>query len=191
MTNRCAFVAEAKNRPKSAHRYNIAKQQLIYKSEIARIWKVQSVSLSCKDEPQLTDDEDNRKSLPPQHLARRESCAFSPATALMGGPAAAAAAALTGFSHVSSVECDQNVSIGPDGRQQVLRIKHFIDSKWCIEIVQDAAVICAYIQRRQIIGNETMDADTVCWCRLVTSTVMHEQRNGVPLFIRCRLDPFH
>jgi hypothetical protein len=57
------FVAEAENRPKSAHRYNVAEQQLIYKSEIERIWKAQFASLSRKDEPQLTDDEDDLKSL--------------------------------------------------------------------------------------------------------------------------------
>ncbi|KAI6031564.1 TAF1 transcription initiation factor TFIID subunit TAF1 [Pisolithus microcarpus] len=32
-------LAEAENRPKSAHRYNVAEQQQIYKSEIERIWK--------------------------------------------------------------------------------------------------------------------------------------------------------
>src|SRR5260370_1443427 len=99
-------LAEAENRPKSAHRYNVAEQQLIYKSEIARIWKAQFASLSRKDEPQLSDDEDDRKSLPPQRLARRESRALSPATGLTGGPAAAAAS--PGLSRASSMERDRD-----------------------------------------------------------------------------------
>ena len=158
MSDSCAFVAEAENRPKSAHRYNVAEQQLIYKSEIARIWKAQFASLSRKDEPQLTDDEDDRKSLPPQRLARRESRAHSPVTALIGGPAAAAS---PGLSRASSMERDRDVSVGPDGGRRVLRIKRYLDGKWSTEIVRDAAVIRAYIRRRQIIEDETTGADTL------------------------------
>ena len=58
-TNRLA--AEAENRPKSAHRYNVAEQQQIYKSEIERIWKAQHDSLSRKDEPELSDNEEDKK----------------------------------------------------------------------------------------------------------------------------------
>ncbi|KAF8481830.1 TAF1 transcription initiation factor TFIID subunit TAF1 [Russula ochroleuca] len=150
-------LAEAENRPKSAHRYNVAEQQLIYKSEIERIWKAQFASLSRKDEPQLSDDEDDRKSLPPQRMARKESRALSPATALTG-PAVVAS---PGLSRASSIDRDRDVSVGPDGGRRVLRIKRFIDDKWCTEIVRDAAVIRAYIRRRQIIEDETTGADTL------------------------------
>ncbi|KAI0308313.1 TAF1 transcription initiation factor TFIID subunit TAF1 [Multifurca ochricompacta] len=131
-------LAEAENRPKSAHRYNVAEQQLIYKSEIERIWKAQFASLSRKDEPQLTDDEDDLKSQPFQRTMRRESR----------------------LSRASSVERDRDVSVGPDGRR-VLRIKRLVDGKWCTEIVRDAAVIRAYVRRRQIIEDETTGADTL------------------------------
>lgn len=151
------FVAEAENRPKSAHRYNVAEQQLIYKSEIERIWKAQFASLSRKDEPQLSDDEDDRKSLPPQRAARRESRAHSPLISLTGGPAAAPS---PGLSRASSIERDRDVSVGPDARR-VLRIKRFIDGKWCTEIVRDAAVVRAYVRRRQNIEDETTGADTL------------------------------
>ncbi|KAI9454161.1 TAF1 transcription initiation factor TFIID subunit TAF1 [Lactarius psammicola] len=152
-------LAEAENRPKSAHRYNVAEQQLIYKSEIERIWKAQFASLSRKDEPQLSDDEDDHKSLLSGRLARRESRAHSPAIALTGGPSATAAPS-PGFSRASSIERDRDVSVGPDGRR-VLRIKRLIDGKWNTEIVRDAAVVRAYVRRRQIIEDETTGADTL------------------------------
>ncbi|KAI0275330.1 atypical/TAF1 protein kinase [Gloeopeniophorella convolvens] len=151
-------LAEAENRPKSAHRYNVAEQQLIYKSEIERIWKAQFASLSRKDEPQLSDDEDDRKLQlsQVQRIARKDSRAHSPATPL-GGPSAAAS---PGFSRASSVERDRDVSVGPDSRR-VLRIRRFVDGKWDTEIVRDAAVIRAYVRRRQIIEDETTGADTL------------------------------
>jgi hypothetical protein len=179
-------VAEAENRPKSAHRYNVAEQQLIYKSEIARIWKAQFASLSRKDEPQLTDDEEDRKSQPPQRLARRESRALSPATALMGGPAAAAS---PGLSRASSMERDRDVSVGPDGGRRVLRIKRFVDGKWSTEIVRDAAVIRAYIRRRQIIEDETTGADTLAPTGDIDRDARAKKRCAH--IHRCRLISFH
>ncbi|KAH9964216.1 TAF1 transcription initiation factor TFIID subunit TAF1 [Russula dissimulans] len=151
-------LAEAENRPKSAHRYNVAEQQLIYKSEIERIWRAQFASLSRKDEPQLTDDEDDHKSQPLQRVGRKESRAHSPAAAFIGGTPSAAS---PGLSRASSVERDRDVSVGPDGGRRVLRIKRFIDGKWNTEIVRDAAVVRAYIRRRQIIEDETTGADTL------------------------------
>jgi transcription initiation factor TFIID subunit 1 len=59
------------------------------------------------------------------------------------------------------MERDRDVSVGPDGGRRVLRIKRFIDGKWATEIVRDAAVIRAYIRRRQIIEDETTGADTL------------------------------
>lgn len=91
-------------------------------------------------------------------MARKESRAYSPAIAFTGGPAAAAS---PGLSRASSIERDRDVSVGPDGGRRVLRIKRFVDDKWCTEIVRDAAVIRAYIRRRQIIEDETTGADTL------------------------------
>ncbi|RUP38158.1 hypothetical protein BC936DRAFT_138420 [Jimgerdemannia flammicorona] len=50
-------LAQIEARPKSAHRYNVAEQQQIYREEIARIWKTQYDSLMNPVEPML-DDED-------------------------------------------------------------------------------------------------------------------------------------
>ena len=113
--------------------------------------------MSRKDEPQLTDDEDDLKSMLSQRVGRRESRAHSPVLALTGGPAAAAS---PGFSRASSIDRERDVSVGPDSRR-VLRIKRFVDGKWNTEIVRDAAVIRAYVRRRQIIEDETTGADTL------------------------------
>jgi transcription initiation factor TFIID subunit 1 len=82
-------TAEAENRPKSAHRYNVAEQQQIYKSEIERIWKAQFDSLSRKDEPQLTPEEDKEAAKKPvvQAPSVRPSPAFSRAGSVDPGAA--------------------------------------------------------------------------------------------------------
>jgi hypothetical protein len=45
---------------KSGHRYNVQEQQKVYAQEKERIWQAQMRSLSRKDAPELTDDEDER-----------------------------------------------------------------------------------------------------------------------------------
>ena len=71
-------AAEAESRPKSAHRYNVAEQQQIYKSEIERIWKAQYDSLSRKDEPQLTEEDVREDARRQQTLAAQQAQVFSP-----------------------------------------------------------------------------------------------------------------
>jgi len=110
---RLAAQAEAENRPKSAHRYNVAEQQLIYKSEIERIWKAQFDSLSRKDEPQLSDDEDKKDAKKPQ---------MPPAAPPPPGPAGRASS--PPFSRGSSLE--REGSVGLDASKSVLRIKRLV-----------------------------------------------------------------
>lgn len=45
---------------KSGHRYNVQEQQKVYAQEKERIWQAQMRSLSRKDAPELTDEEDER-----------------------------------------------------------------------------------------------------------------------------------
>lgn len=121
-------LAEAENRPKSAHRYNVAEQQVIYKSEIERIWKAQFDSLSRKDEPELTPEDEERHE-GQQRAARRQSIldhrpSFSalnspmlmPQTPIPTSPA---------FSRASSLARDRESSVGPDQRR-VLRIRRLV-----------------------------------------------------------------
>lgn len=118
-------IAEAENRPKSAHRYNVAEQQLIYKSEIERIWKAQFDSLSRKDEPQLTKEDEAKHDKKPQRQASvRRDFPFTPG---MSPPAAAASRpASPAFSRGSSIDRDRETSMGPDGQKRVLRIKRLV-----------------------------------------------------------------
>jgi len=161
-TTSCA-LAEAENRPKSAHRYNVAEQQQIYKSEIERIWNAQFNSLSQKNEPQLSDDEDKdspKKLLP----AAGPSARPSPVP-----------------SRAASVDPQRTGSVGLDDNRKVLRIKRLvsvlrnvvnifsvltildiqIDGVWRTEIVRDPAVITAYVRSRQLLEEETTNADSL------------------------------
>ncbi|KAF5385168.1 hypothetical protein D9615_001340 [Tricholomella constricta] len=140
-------MAEAENRPKSAHRYNVAEQQLIYKSEIERIWKAQFDSLSRKDEPQLTAEDQARYDKKPQRqqsVRRDTSRPPSPS-----------------FSRASSIDRDREMSMGPDGNKRVLRIKRLIDGEWQTEIIRDPAVIRAYVRGRQALEEESTLADSL------------------------------
>ncbi|KAF8632973.1 hypothetical protein AX15_001570 [Amanita polypyramis BW_CC] len=147
-------LAEAENRPKSAHRYNVAEQQQIYKSEIERIWKAQYDSLSRKDQPQLSDEEDKKdpKKVVPRNL---NNLIMSP---IIPGPLPPPSPA---FSRGSSLERDREGSIGPDGHRKVLRIRRFVDGMWKTEIIRDPAVTRAYIRSRQVIEEEATLADSL------------------------------
>ncbi|EJD52150.1 hypothetical protein AURDEDRAFT_181675 [Auricularia subglabra TFB-10046 SS5] len=167
-----AKMAEADNRPKSAHRYNVAEQQQIYKSEIDRIWKAQYDSLSRKTQPALTDDEDDHK----ENFSRKRRQSLRPdgpsSLPTPGAPSpyagspdamspgvAPSAPSSPAFSRGSSMERD--MSLGPEGGQKVLRIKRLVDGEWVTEIVRDSAVINAYLRRRQILEDEAQQADTL------------------------------
>lgn len=121
-------TAEAESRPKSAHRYNVAEQQQIYKSEIERIWKAQFDSLSRRDEPQLTPEEEKgevKEVKKPLQLQRQPSIRpFSPVMSPpMAGPSRPPSPA---FSRGSSVDKDHDLNLGPDGSRNVLRIKRLV-----------------------------------------------------------------
>ncbi|KAF8913065.1 TAF1 transcription initiation factor TFIID subunit TAF1 [Gymnopilus junonius] len=138
-------MAEAENRPKSAHRYNVAEQQLIYKSEIERIWKAQFDSLSRKDEPQLTEDEKkDSKRIPQTSVPSGPSAQFFPA-----------------YSRGSSMEHEREGSVGIADSKTVLRIKRLVEGVWQTEIIRDPAVIKAYVRSRQAIEEEQTLADSL------------------------------
>ncbi|KAM6498495.1 TAF1 transcription initiation factor TFIID subunit TAF1 [Amanita muscaria] len=148
-------LAEAENRPKSAHRYNVAEQQQIYKSEIERIWKAQYDSLSRRDEPQLSDDDEKKDLMmkrPQQRILNTMASPIIPGFATPASPA---------FSRGSSIDHDREGSVGPDGNRKVMRIKRFIDGGWKTEIIRDPAVIRAYIKSRQAIEEEATLADSL------------------------------
>ncbi|KAF7307124.1 DUF3591 domain-containing protein [Mycena indigotica] len=144
-------VAEAENRPKSAHRYNVAEQQVIYKSEIERIWKAQFQSLIRKDEPQLTAEEEQE---PERERGRATSVRQETVPPEGTSPVAASP-----VSRGSSMERD--ASVGPESNRRVLRIQRLVMGHWQTEIIRDPAVIRAYVRSRQAIEEEATFADTL------------------------------
>jgi transcription initiation factor TFIID subunit 1, fungi type len=128
------LIAEAESRPKSAHRYNVAEQQQIYKSEIERIWKAQFDSLSRKDEPPLTEDDERRereaqKAMLAPSLSRDPNfSSFSPVMSPIVGSAVAEQAST---SRASSLERDRVGSLGPGDMRRVLRIKRKVNICLC------------------------------------------------------------
>ncbi|KAJ7631188.1 TAF1 transcription initiation factor TFIID subunit TAF1 [Roridomyces roridus] len=152
-------VAEAENRPKSAHRYNVAEQQIIYKSEIERIWKAQFDSLSRKDEPQLTEEDEEPARAVRQPSARQETVPPEGMSPILGGPSSEAPS--PAFSRGSSLDRDDEKSVGPDGSSRVLRIKRLVDGVWETEIIRDQGVIRAYVRSREAIEEETTFADSL------------------------------
>ncbi|KAJ7040380.1 TAF1 transcription initiation factor TFIID subunit TAF1 [Mycena alexandri] len=152
-------VAEAENRPKSAHRYNVAEQQVIYKSEIERIWKAQFDSLSRKDEPQLTAEEKEEDAAPKarQPSVRQETLP-PPDMSPVAAPSSPASPA---FSRGSSLDRDREMSLGPESSRRVLRIKRLILGEWQTEIIRDPAVIRAYIRGRQAIEEDATLEDSL------------------------------
>ncbi|KAI0937218.1 hypothetical protein AcW1_001258 [Taiwanofungus camphoratus] len=157
-------LAEAESRPKSAHRYNVAEQQQIYKSEIERIWKAQFDSLSRKDEPQLSGDEEEKKV--DQKPQRRQSLVTDVFNAFTPGGSPVARHDTPGpssptFSRGSSLAREREMSLGPEAQRRVLRIKRMFNGEWRTEIIRDAAVINAYVKRRQAIEEEMTTADAL------------------------------
>ncbi|KZS95904.1 hypothetical protein SISNIDRAFT_483323 [Sistotremastrum niveocremeum HHB9708] len=162
-------MAEADNRPKHAHRYNVQEQQVIYKSEVERIWKAQYASLSRKDEPQLTDEDEENSKAPA--VAAKKPRIPSGASAPDASPAAApsplggfyTSAAMRSLSPAMSrgSSMDRDMSLGPEGGRgsKVLKIRRLVDGEWTTEIVRDSAVINAYVRRRQMIEEEATMAD--------------------------------
>ncbi|KAL0578462.1 hypothetical protein V5O48_003511 [Marasmius crinis-equi] len=129
-------MAEAENRPKSAHRYNVAEQQQIYRSEIERIWKAQYDSLTKKEEPELTAEDEQRYELKTAQLQQQQQQAANEAAARDG-------------------------SVDPEAGKKVLRIKRLVDGKWETEIIRDPAVIRAYVRNRQAIEEENTLTDSL------------------------------
>ncbi|KAK9762421.1 hypothetical protein K7432_011851 [Basidiobolus ranarum] len=136
-------LAEIEARPKSAHRYNVAEQQQIYREEISRIWNAQFQALSSIEEPSLSEDdsEDNFDDdlQPSSHRLRSRSPS------------------------VCSVDDDLSVS-GIGSQNKLLVIKRLVRDKngetsWQSEVVRDPAVMNAYLRQRQLIEEQTTSVE--------------------------------
>ncbi|TRM65919.1 hypothetical protein BD626DRAFT_486234 [Schizophyllum amplum] len=126
-------LAEAESRPKSAHRYNVAEQQQIYKSEVERIWKAQFDSLSRKDAPPLTEEDEREYA----RKARDAAAQHRPDGSIRESP------------------------MPMEDREASMARTQLVDGVWKTEIVRDPAVIRAYIRSRQVLEEESTLADSL------------------------------
>ncbi|CEL52987.1 transcription initiation factor TFIID subunit D1 [Rhizoctonia solani AG-1 IB] len=166
--------AEANSRPKNQHRYNVAQQQQVYKSEIERIWRAQFRSLSNKTPPELTLEEANA----PMFKQPRENPAFASGSGA-AGPSNVKTSTGTKSRHSSLGATSRASSIDRDGqpagesKTRVLRIRRQApDGSWTTEIVRNDNVISAYVARRVEIEEENMRAEDY----VPTGDVVKDQR---------------
>lgn len=152
-------LAEIEARPKSAHRYNVAEQQAIYREEITRIWRAQYEALSSPYEPMVTEEDEIRFRL---EEARMEGGGMTPGMTPFT-PGDAISPAFLGRSE--SPDADGQ----PRGPPKILRIKRLVcrmsgthcqsltfnaqcQSRgiWHSELVRDHGVIKGYLRQRQL-----------------------------------------
>ncbi|CAE6501787.1 unnamed protein product [Rhizoctonia solani] len=169
--------AEANSRPKNQHRYNVAQQQQVYKSEIERIWRAQFRSLSNKTPPELTAEEANA---PMFKLPRDASVAAPGPGPGAAGPSGGKTTTGTKSRHSSVGAMSRASSIDRDGQtggegktSRVLRIRRQApDGSWSTEIVRNDNVISAYVARRVEIEEDNMRAEDY----VPTGDVVKDQR---------------
>ncbi|CAO3641478.1 unnamed protein product [Mucor hiemalis] len=170
-------LAQIEARPKSAHRYNVAEQQQIYREEIARIWKAQLESLGNKIEPILSDHEDEEGERDDDQVdspsasefdwGHRNSHGMSPSPATPSYHRSR-------YDRATSEIDDDDVSVAGslnsgyhvNSQNKYLVIKRKIkqpngEKKWEEEIIRDPVVIKSYLRQRQMIEEEATSAETL------------------------------
>ncbi|GAA5806567.1 hypothetical protein HPULCUR_012105 [Helicostylum pulchrum] len=173
-------LAQIEARPKSAHRYNVAEQQQIYREEIARIWKAQLESLSNKIEPVLSDHEDEEEerdndqvdspSTSEYDWGHRNSHGMSPS------PATPSSYHRSRYDRATSEIDDDDVSVTGsmnssyhvNSQNKYLIIRRLIatpggggEKTWQQEVVRDPVVIKSYLRQRQMIEEEATSAEAL------------------------------
>lgn len=150
-------LAEIEARPKSAHRYNVAEQQAIYREEVTRIWRAQYEALSSPYEPMITEEDELRWR---QEEARLEPVggatpAMTPFTPAGNGDGSMSPGGMFGDRDSRSLSpgtMEENMNKG--GPPKVLRIRRLVNGVWKSEVVRDQAVIKGYLRQRQLVEAE-------------------------------------
>ncbi|KAG0996262.1 hypothetical protein G6F63_003219 [Rhizopus arrhizus] len=162
-------LAQIKARPKSAHRYNVAEQQQIYREEIARIWKTQLDSLSNRIEPELSDHEEEKDTY------QVDSPSASDYDWHRSGsltPSYYRNKSERGISEIDDYDDDVSVtgsltsSYHVNNQNKYLIIRRLIAQKngeksWQQEVVRDPVVIKSYLRQRQMIEEEATSAEAL------------------------------
>ncbi|KAJ2583257.1 hypothetical protein GGH95_001096 [Coemansia sp. RSA 1836] len=159
-------LAEIEARPKSAHRYNVAEQQQIYKDEITCIWNKQRRSLTRPSVVELGDAYSDDNVIVPEindgfgdAVVTRCASAID-STRVTPGTAMEVSQRLAPQPGSPAVTAHANF-IMPNRKGLVIRravqSPYTGELMWRTEVVRDLAVIQAYLRQRRIIENLAHD----------------------------------
>ncbi|KAI8371514.1 uncharacterized protein BYT42DRAFT_580545 [Radiomyces spectabilis] len=177
-------LAQIEARPKSAHRYNVAEQQQIYKEEIHRIWNAQLDSLSNPVEPELSDHEGEEDSEFDDHTERADSPAmseldwnFSRRSSRPVSMSPMPPSYNRRYERAPSESVDDDdisvtgslssrTSYHVNNPNKYLVIRRLIrqpngEKSWQQEVVRDPVVIKSYLRQRQMIEEEATSAEAL------------------------------
>ncbi|KAJ9055515.1 hypothetical protein DSO57_1003213 [Entomophthora muscae] len=159
-------LAEIEARPKSAHRYNVAEQQQIYREEITRIWNTQNQSLASAEDISLTDvDSDEDLGLNSQRLTRnREASVTSELRTARSSRQPSPSPSVQDHASVTDTNAkDDDVSIDSFNSRasnvtpKILIVRRLMkvqgQEEWVNETIRNPAVIKAYVECRNAIKN--------------------------------------
>ncbi|CAO3671258.1 unnamed protein product [Rhizopus stolonifer] len=162
-------LAQIRARPKSAHRYNVAEQQQIYREEIARIWKAQLDSLSITTEPELSDNEDERDM---EQIDSPSASEYDWHRSGLSTPSYNRNKFERGTPEIDDYDDDVSVTgslssnYHVNSQNKYLIIRRLITQKngeksWQQEVVRDSVVIKSYLRQRQMIEEEATSAEAL------------------------------
>ncbi|KAJ2718734.1 hypothetical protein GGI07_005618 [Coemansia sp. Benny D115] len=172
-------LAEIEARPKSAHRYNVAEQQQIYKEEITSIWNKQFKTLTSQVVPQSKESQseayvDENVIVPEindmfgDSAMGQDVASIDPARSSMVVPGSAIEVSQKMIRNQYTLAQQQAVTahanlVQPNRKSLVIRraVKspYTGELMWRTEVVRDVAVIQAYLRQRRIIEKMAVRRD--------------------------------
>ncbi|KAJ2467251.1 hypothetical protein GGI03_001663, partial [Coemansia sp. RSA 2337] len=154
-------LAEIEARPKSAHRYNVAEQQQIYKDEITSIWNRQRRSLTRPNITKLGDAYSDENVIVPEINDGYGDAAISRCASAIDPSRVAPGTAMEVSQRLAPPQGSQITAhanfVMTD--KKGLAIRRAVQSPytgelmWRTEVIRDQAVIQAYLRQRRIIEN--------------------------------------
>ncbi|KAJ1667184.1 hypothetical protein EV178_001677 [Coemansia sp. RSA 1646] len=168
-------LAEIEARPKSAHRYNVAEQQQIYKDEISCIWNKQFRSLTLVEPPRkhVSEARSDENIIVPEindmfgDSATGQGVAAIEPTHMVPGSAMDVSNKMVRGSQPTQKQTMTTVHanfIQPNKKGLIIRraVKspYTGELMWRTEVVKDLAVIQAYLRQRRIIENLAHSRDS-------------------------------
>ncbi|CAO1632126.1 unnamed protein product [Jaminaea pallidilutea] len=135
------LAQQAEEEKRSGHKYNVARQQQIYREEIQRIWDTQRKALSSAVPPELTPEEANPPPTPEPEEEEDEDAEGEEDDEFSA--------------QVKAADMPNHVEPG-----KVLRIRRQMpNGRWTTEVVRDRKVIQSYIASRLRIADEDTVTD--------------------------------